>query len=116
VGDGTRSAFAAAGAANPQELEDLRATAEKLGPLARASGGSVHWLVPGGGVSGGLGGMPAVRRTDPGREASGASWIGLPRRGDHVVTGVAALPLLPPGLALPLILGLMVLAWRKEGA
>jgi hypothetical protein len=33
-----------------------------------------------------------------------------------VVTGIAALPLLPPWLALPLILGLAVIAWRREGA
>jgi hypothetical protein len=53
---------------------------------------------------------------EAGRDASGARWIGLPRRADHVVTGIAALPLLPPWLALPLILGLAVLAWRREGA
>ena len=32
---GSRSAYAAAGAANPQELADLRATAALAGPLAR---------------------------------------------------------------------------------
>ena len=79
-----------------------------LAPLVRASGGSVHWLDPAG--------APELRRTDPGREASGGSWIGLQRRHDHLVTGIAATPLLPPWLALPLILGLAVLAWRREGA
>ncbi|MGH7154425.1 MAG: hypothetical protein ACREF3_10915, partial [Acetobacteraceae bacterium] len=44
VTDGKLSAYAAAGAANPLEIADLRATATKLGPLARASGGGVHWL------------------------------------------------------------------------
>ncbi len=108
VSDGVRHAFAAAGAANPPELADLRATASVLGPLARASGGSVHWLDPAG--------APTLRRTEPGREASGGSWIGLQRRHDHLVTGIAATPLLPPWLALPLILGLALLAWRREGA
>jgi hypothetical protein len=74
----------------------------------RATGGSVHWLDPAG--------APALRRTEPGREASGAGWIGLTRRHDHLVTGIAATPLLPPWLALPLILGLALLAWRREGA
>jgi hypothetical protein len=32
------------------------------------------------------------------------------------VTGIAATPLLPPWLALPLILGLALLAWRREGS
>jgi hypothetical protein len=108
ISDGTRTAYAAAGAANPLEIADLRATATLLAPLVRTSGGSIHWLDPDG--------APILRRVEAGRDASGARWIGLPRRADHVVTGIAALPLLPPWLALPLILGLAVLAWRREGA
>jgi hypothetical protein len=112
--DGERTAFAASGAANKLEFADLRATASLLAPLARASGGSVHWLAPAG--------APSLRRTDAslgtslgaGGENNGAHWIGLPKRDDHVVIGVAALPLLPPWLALPLIFGLAVLAWRRE--
>jgi hypothetical protein len=108
VSDATKSAYAAAGAANPIEIADLRATATLLGPLARASGGSVRWLSPSG--------APELRRTEEGRENSGASWIGLERRHDHLVTGIAATPLLPPWAALPLILGVALLAWRREGA
>ncbi len=106
--DGTLHAYAAAAAANPLEMADLRATASKLGPLARASGGSIHWLDPAG--------VPALRRTEPGREAAGADWIGLQRRHDHLVTGIAALPLLPPWAALPLLLGFALAAWRREAA
>ncbi len=108
--DGTRSAYAAAGAANPQEIADLRATAGVVAQLARVSGGGVHWL--GSAVSPDI---PELRRTEPGRSATGSSWIGLERRHDHVVTGIAALTLLPSWAALPLLLGLMVLAWRREG-
>jgi hypothetical protein len=105
--DGTRSAFAAAGTANPLEIADLRATAERLDPIARASGGSVHWLEPAG--------APDIRPVEPGRIAAGASWIGLRRNHDHLVTGVDAIPLLPAWLALPLLLGLALVAWRVEG-
>jgi len=105
--DGPLRAFAAAGAANPPELADLRATATVLAPLL-TSAGSVHWLDPAG--------APALRRTEPGREFSGSGWIGLQRRHDHIVTGVAATPLLPAWLALPLILGLALMAWWREGA
>ncbi len=108
VSDGARVAYAAAGAANPQELADLRATATLLAPLVRASGGSLHWTDPDG--------APSLRRVEPGRDFGGAHWIGLVRRNDHIVTGISALPLLPPWLALPLILGLVILAWRREGA
>jgi hypothetical protein len=107
VTQGTRSAYAAAGAANPPELADLRATATVVGPLARASGGGVHWLA---GAE-----VPELRRTEDDRSASGSAWVGLQRRHDHVVTGVAALELLPGWLSLPVMLGLLVLAWRQEG-
>jgi hypothetical protein len=107
VSDGKRTAYAASGAANPLEIADLRATASKLAPLARASGGGVHWLDPAG--------APTLRRTEPGNDASGADWIGLRRNHDHLVTGIAARPLLPPWIALPLMLGLAIIAWRREG-
>jgi hypothetical protein len=42
--------------------------------------------------------------------------VGLTRRHDHLVTGVAGLMLLPAWVSLPLILGLLLLAWRREGA
>jgi hypothetical protein len=110
VSDGQRSAYAAAGAANPLEIADLRATAGLVGKLARASGGGVHWL-----GSAASPDVPELRRTEPDRGASGSSWIGLERRHDHLVTGIAALALLPSWIALPLMLGLMVGAWRREG-
>ncbi len=112
--DGARTAYAAAGAANPLEFADLRATATLLRKLARASAGGVHFI--GTGKPGAPPDVPELRRTEPDRSAAGGSWIGLERRHDHVVTGIASLTLLPSWAALPLILGLMVLAWRREGA
>jgi hypothetical protein len=111
VSDGRRSAFAAAAAANPLEVADLRADGEKLQPLLTATGGGLRWLGPAGTEPA----LPELRRVAPGRDAYGAGWIGLRRNGDHTVTGIAALPLLPPWLALPLVLGLAVAAWRREG-
>ena len=105
--DGVRTVYAGALNANPRELADLRATATILAPAARASGGSVRFTAAG---------VPELRRTEPGREASGSGWIGLPRRRDHVVIGLDAIPLLPPWAALPLLLGLVLVAWRREGA
>jgi hypothetical protein len=108
VSQGARSAYAAAGAADPPELADLRATATEAGPLARASGGGAHWLAGADPIE--------LRRVGDRANASGAGWVGLERRRDHVVTGVAALDLLPGWLSLPVILGLLLLAWRREGA
>jgi hypothetical protein len=109
--DGTHTAYAAAGAANPPEIADLRATAGGIGKLTRDSGGGVHWLGTRAAMD-----IPALRRTEPDRPASGGSWIGLQRRHDNIVTGVASLALLPAWLSVPLILALLVLAWRREGA
>jgi hypothetical protein len=107
VSQGPQSAYAAAGAANPPELADLRATATVAGPLARASAGGTHWL--------GGGDVPELRRVDEGGTASGSTWVGLQRRHDHVVTGVAALELLPGWVSLPVMAALLLLAWRREG-
>jgi hypothetical protein len=106
VTDGVRTAYAASGVANPLEIADLRATATRLDAVVRESGGSVQWLGDG---------VPALRRVETDRASAGSGWIGLQRRHAHLVTGIAALPLLPAPLALPLLLGLAILAWRREG-
>ncbi len=105
--DGTRKAFAAAEAANPLEEADLRASAERMAPLLRQSGGGARLLRPGG--------APELRMVSADGAASGAGWIGLRRRGAHLVTGVSSVPLLPAWAGLPLLLGLVLLAWRREG-
>ncbi len=108
--DGRRTAYAAAEARNPLEVADLRATEATLRPLADATGGAVRWMGPGPSPT-----LPELRRVAAGRDAHGQGWIGLRRNADHTVTGITATPLLPPWLALPMVLGLILLAWRREG-
>lgn len=108
--DGRRQAYAAAVPANPAELADLRASPERMAALLQANGGAIRWLGDGSR-------LPELRRVTAGRDMAGAGaagWIGLRRNADHTVTGISALPLLPPWLALPLLLGLALLAWRRE--
>jgi hypothetical protein len=106
--DGTRTAFAAAEAANPPEIADLRADAGRMQGAVESSGGAARWIGDGSA-------LPDIRRVSMGRDTSGPGWIGLLRREDHTVTGISALPLLPPWLALLLVLGVAVIAWRREG-
>ena len=106
--DGTRTAFAAAEAANPPEIADLRADPGRVQPVVQSSGGAARWIGDGSG-------LPDIRRVSAGRDAAGPGWVGLVRREDHTVTGISALPLLPPWLALLLVLGVAVVAWRREG-
>jgi hypothetical protein len=110
VSDGRRTAYAAAEAGNPPEIADLRADEQKLRPLAQATGGALRWL-----GSDAPPAVPELRRVAAGRDTQGPGWIGLRRNADHTVTGITAMPLLPPWLALPLVLGLAILAWRREG-
>ena len=96
---------------NPEEIADLRATARKLEPVARRSGGTVDWL----GGDPALIRVPDVRVVAPGDPAHGRGWIGLRRTGAHVVTGTSSAPLLPPWLVLPLALALLLSGWWREG-
>ncbi len=106
VTDGTLSAVAAAGPLNPKEVADMRATDAILMPVAEQSGGSVHWLADG---------MPAIHRVDRGERMFGDGWIGLAANHATRVTSVEESPLLPEWLALLLLLGTLMLAWRLEG-
>ena len=110
VGDGSRHAYAASQPEDAEEIADLRATAGRLAPIARQSGGSVSWL----------GDDPASVRVPQlrlvgGGAASGAGWIGLRRTGAHVVTGTESERLLPAWLLLPCVLALLFIGWRREG-
>ena len=64
--------MAAAGALNPLELADVRATESRLAHIAKETLGSIHWLSDG---------IPSVRRVAPERRTSGRNWIGLVSNG-----------------------------------
>jgi hypothetical protein len=106
VTDGERVAMAAAGALNPLELADVRATEAPLAPLVKATQGSVHWLMDG---------IPTVRRVAPERRTSGRNWIGLVSNEDYLVTGVRRIPAMPALLVLALFLAAAAWGWRREG-
>jgi hypothetical protein len=105
--DGTLNAVTAAGPLNPKEVADMRATDSILKAPAEAAGGSVHWLVDGG--------VPDIRRVNAGATTSGDHWIGLKRNNAYRVTSVEQTPLLPAWLALVLLIGTLMFAWRLEG-
>ena len=104
--DGILSTVTAAGPLNPKEVADMRATDEVLKPDAEASGGSVHWLEDG---------VPEIRRVGADDTASGSNWIGLRSNGAYRITALEQEKLLPQWLALLLIVGALLLAWKLEG-
>ena len=111
VSDGTLHAYAARQPENPEEIADLRATATRLSPIARQSGGGITWL----GDAPASVHVPQLRLFGPGAAANGDGWIGLRRTGAHVVTGTDRTPLLPPWLVLPLLLVFLFIGWWREG-
>ncbi len=108
VGDGTRTALAAAGPLNPVEFADVRATPEKLAPVVAAAGGGIFWA--------GSGTIPEIRRVSPDRAAAGRNWMGFRANGDYTVAGFSETALLPGIAALLLIVGGLLAAWRREGS
>ncbi|MBP2229009.1 hypothetical protein J2847_002301 [Azospirillum agricola] len=112
ISDGERTALAVVGAVNPPELADVRTTGDRMAPVTEATGGGVHWITDT--VTGPRPGVE-IRRTRPDRDQTGSGWIGLRANGDFTVTGVTDMPLLPVGAVLALVLGAMLMAWRREG-
>ncbi|HVZ69651.1 MAG TPA: hypothetical protein VG891_09315 [Rhizomicrobium sp.] len=104
--DGKLTAVAAAGPLNPKEVADMRATDAILDAPAAATGGSVHWLVDG---------LPNIRRVTPDSRTFGGDWIGLRANGAYRVTSVEQQALLPPWIAVILLIGTVLFAWRMEG-
>jgi len=105
--DGEHVAYATPRQIAARELSDMRATAERLAPVAAATGGTTHWLE--------ADGVPDLRMVDEGRRTHGRGWLGLERSGAYNVTGVQQTPLLPPWLALTLLLATATIAWWREG-
>ncbi|MEZ5934974.1 MAG: hypothetical protein R3F54_24180 [Alphaproteobacteria bacterium] len=107
IEDGDLTTYAAMRPISSLELADMRATGERLTPLADTTGGAMVWLADDG--------LPAVRKTGEGRAQSGRDWIGFLRKDRYLVTGANQMPLLPAVLALLLLLGTLGAAWYREG-
>ncbi|MGE4280069.1 MAG: hypothetical protein AB7G62_10810 [Magnetospirillum sp.] len=98
-------ALAAQGGIDTPELGEVSATAAILRPVVESEGGSIRLLAQGG--------VPDIR-FDGSNSPPNGRWLGLIRRDDYVVRGVAQTPLLPAALALLAIAGALLLAWRRE--
>lgn len=110
VEDGTRHAWAAAARSDGLEFSDLRATATTLAPLATGAAGSVRFI----GDDPDHLALPALRLVGAGSPAGGPGWIGLRPGNASTLTGARAVPLLPPWLALPVALLLLLAGWWRE--
>ena len=105
--DGDLVAYASPRRLSRVELTELRATGDELAPVVDATGGSTRWLD--------VDGIPEFRIVGDGRASAGRGWIGIRERNAHKVTGVTQKALLPPLLALILLVGTLCTAWWREG-
>ena len=107
IDDGEHVAYASPLPVARIEGEAVTATADPLTPVVRATGGTISWIVdrP----------LPDIRRVGEGRQTAGRGWMGLIDHGAYRVTRTELVPILPPWLALALLLGTTVFAWWREG-
>ncbi|OYW43271.1 MAG: hypothetical protein B7Z38_02130 [Rhodobacterales bacterium 12-64-8] len=107
---GKLSAVTLRGPTHPREYLDLRATSDKVQPLATATLGGVFRLGADGTPT-----MPRLQRVGERGNASGNDWFGLRERGAYAVRATESTTLLPGVVGMLLAALFMMLAWRREG-
>jgi hypothetical protein len=107
--DGSRTALAHIGPANPAEFQDVISTTERLRPIAEATGGSVRRIDDDGGID-----LPRISAVSSRAPAAGNNWIGLRRSEATVLKSIDQLPLLGGLLGLALLVGGFAALWYRE--
>ncbi|MFD2739629.1 hypothetical protein ACFSUD_08620 [Sulfitobacter aestuarii] len=104
--NGEQQSVIGLGPAAPREFVETIASGETMEPvIAPRRGGILH-------IEDGL---PRLRNIRAGRPAAGRGWIGLTPRDAYETRDIRQTALLPPWLVLLLSLGLITIAWLREG-
>ncbi len=114
---GPLTAVAHAGLEDAREMSEVVATAEKMQPLATATGGGVYWTRGVGLLSAATGAIdvPRVSLLQGARVLAGSGWLGLKDREAYVTRGVKVTPMFTGLAALAALLAFISLAWWREG-
>ena len=115
VASGELSAVALSGAQNSREMSELVTTAGKLQGLTDATGGGEFWTAARPGAPTGETQLPRLTMLNAAHVLHGSDWLGLKDRDAHVVTSISSIPLAAGLWAMALLVGLMTLAWWREG-
>jgi hypothetical protein len=108
--DGTLTALANVGPANPREFSEVTSTTQVLDKLADATGGSVRRLENGDALT-----VPRVVPVRTSTSFKGDDWIGLKMRDVSVVRGIGVLPIFAGLIGLLLLVGSLAATWAREG-
>jgi len=112
---GDLTAVAMSGSQNAREMSELTATAAKLSGLVESTGGGLFWSAARPGASPSDPQIPRISLLNAAHVLHGSDWLGLKDRDAHVVNSISAIPLANGLWALALLVGLMALAWWREG-
>ncbi|MBU2582497.1 MAG: hypothetical protein KJ622_12340 [Alphaproteobacteria bacterium] len=115
---GKLTAVAYAGTEDPREMSEVTATVEKLKPITNATGGGEYWTKSTGLLAAGDPGAVTVPRVSMLKNAhifAGSGWLGLHDREAYITRGVKLTPMMTGFAALAALLGLLSLAWWREG-
>ena len=114
---GPLTAVAHAGLEDAREMSEVVATAEKMQPIADATGGGVFWARSGGllSLASGSVDVPRISMLQGARVLAGSGWLGLKDREAFVTRGVKVTPMFTGLAALAALLAFISLAWWREG-
>ena len=109
--DGEHVALVNVGQENPLEMRDVVSTAEKLRPIAEATGGTVRRIAAGAGN--GIA-VPRIVGLNPSPSYGGSDYIGIKRTGSSELIGARSTSLASGFFGLAVLFGMVTLAWVKE--
>ncbi|MGQ0458045.1 MAG: hypothetical protein ACT4OU_13415 [Hyphomicrobium sp.] len=114
---GTLTAVANAGVEDPREMSEVTATADKMKPIADATGGGVFWTRSAGLLSGAASAVdvPRISMMSNAKVMAGSGWLGLRDREAFLTRGVKLTPMFTGLAALSMLLAMIALAWWREG-
>lgn len=107
---GTLTTVTSAGPLNPREFANLSIDPDGLEILTDATGGGRYLAGENGNDA------PIIRRTRPGNIQRGLDWIGLQRNEAYLVADTERTPLTPALLVMLILIVLLGLGWKREGA
>lgn len=108
--DGTLTALASIGPANPREYQEVVSTTDRMQPLAEESGGSARRVAGTAGLD-----VPRLVAVSGSGPFHGEGWIGVKEANVSVVRGVLVMPLFAGLLGLALLVGAIAATWAREG-
>ncbi len=112
LSDGNLSVLANVGPENPREFQEVVSTADKLRPLAEATGGTVRRI---GNADNSEISLPRLVAIGNSPVYGGADYAAIKRVGASEVKGVGVMPLAIGFLGLAALLGSVCSAWLFEG-